>query len=171
MGCVDSFPGSSISGCTKFWSFGSRWDFTTSTTVFHIFFPVRKEKLLADKCPHGDQLEKLAPNQNKPRFTITTTTNWLYVSENIRGLPRQLNLREWSPRRREAQYIGHMFCCVFPFKDPRIASCIQLSGQEIEQEAIVTRQGEKGALEYWTEGLPWRAASGSSSWYSIMIIL
>lgn len=48
-----------------FCSFGSKWHFRTRTAVFQIFFLVMEKKLVADKCSHWEQLEKLAPNKNK----------------------------------------------------------------------------------------------------------
>ena len=67
-----------------FWSFGSKWHFRISTDVFQIFFPVIEKKLVADKCSHWEQLEKLASNKNKTHYhhyspSSLSTTKFMHL--------------------------------------------------------------------------------------------
>ena len=91
-----------------------------------------EKKLVADKCSHWEQLEKLVPNKNKthhhyyPTITITIY-NKIHTFENIKELPKQLELRDpGSWREEKPNDVSPIFSSVFLLKV--FDSCIKLRG-------------------------------------------
>lgn len=85
-----------------------------STDVFQIFFPVMEKKLVADKCFHWEQLEKLASNKNKThyhQYPIIIIYNQIHAFESIKELPKELKLRDPGFWREEMpRDVSPVFC-------------------------------------------------------------